>query len=124
MLDKFVSLLGDVADFLKVVWENALKPLIDWIVENVLPVLLPIIDGVVKALMSAAGMIADVIGGILQFLVGIFTGDWQKAWDGIIKIFDGAKDSLERMKPFGDESFDTVEQDFPVEYVQAKPVVW
>lgn len=35
-----------------------------------------------------------------------------------------AKDSLERMKPFGDESFDTVEQDFPVEYVQAKPVVW
>lgn len=35
-----------------------------------------------------------------------------------------AKDSLERMKPFGDESFDTVEQDFPVEYVQAKPTVW
>lgn len=34
-----------------------------------------------------------------------------------------AKDSLERMKPFGDENFDTVEQDFPVEYVQAKPVV-
>ncbi len=31
---------------------------------------------------------------------------------------------LERMKPFGDERFDTVEQDFPVEYVQAKPVVW
>lgn len=35
-----------------------------------------------------------------------------------------AKDSLERMKPFGDESFDTVEQDFAVEYVQAKPTVW
>lgn len=35
-----------------------------------------------------------------------------------------AKDSLERMKPFGDESFDTVEQDFPVEYVQAKPTIW
>ena len=35
-----------------------------------------------------------------------------------------AKDSLERMKPFGDENFDTVEQDFPVEYVQAKPTVW
>lgn len=35
-----------------------------------------------------------------------------------------AKDSLTRMKPFGDENFDTVDQDFPVEYVQAKPVVW
>lgn len=35
-----------------------------------------------------------------------------------------AKDSLTRMKPFGDENFDTVDQDFPVEYVQAKPAVW
>lgn len=35
-----------------------------------------------------------------------------------------AKDSLGRMKPFGDENFDTVEQDFPVEYVQAKPTIW
>lgn len=35
-----------------------------------------------------------------------------------------AKDSLERMKTFVDENFDTVEQDFPVEYVQAKPTVW
>ena len=35
-----------------------------------------------------------------------------------------AKDSLTRMNPFGDENFDTVEQDFPVEYVQAKPTVW
>lgn len=35
-----------------------------------------------------------------------------------------AKDSLERMKPFGDESFDTVDQDFPVEYVQGKPTIF
>lgn len=35
-----------------------------------------------------------------------------------------AKDSLERMKPFGDENFDTVEQDFPVEYVRAKPTIF
>ena len=35
-----------------------------------------------------------------------------------------AKESISRMKPFGDESFDTVEQDFPVNYVKAKPTVW
>lgn len=35
-----------------------------------------------------------------------------------------AKESISRMKPFGDESFDTVEQDFPVEFVQAKATVW
>lgn len=35
-----------------------------------------------------------------------------------------AKESIGHMKPFGDENFDTVEQDFPVEYVQVKPTVW
>lgn len=35
-----------------------------------------------------------------------------------------AKNSLEKMKPFGDESFDTVDQDFPVEYVRAKPTIF
>lgn len=35
-----------------------------------------------------------------------------------------AKDSLGRMKPFDDEDFSTVEADFPVEYVQAKPTIW
>lgn len=95
-LDKFVEMLGDAADFLKAVWENVLKPFIDWLIENVLPVVLPIIDGIVKALGSAFGTIADIaggimdiIGGILEFLTGVFTGDWKKAWDGIVKIFDG-----------------------------------
>ncbi len=95
-LDKFVEMLGDAADFLKAVWENVLKPFIDWLIENVLPVVLPIIDGIVKALGAAFGTIADIaggimdiIGGILEFLTGVFTGDWKKAWDGIVKIFDG-----------------------------------
>jgi len=35
-----------------------------------------------------------------------------------------AKASLKKMEPFGDESFDTVEQDFPVEHIQAGPMVF
>lgn len=84
-LDKFVEMLGDAADFLKAVWENVLKPFIDWLIENVLPVVLPIIDGIVKALGAAFGTIADIaggimdiIGGILEFLTGVFTGDWKR----------------------------------------------
>ncbi len=54
--------------------------------------------------------------------------DRPSAWRTIVrkKILDMilAKDSLTRMKPLGDENFDTVDQDFPVEYVQAKPAVW
>lgn len=101
MLNNFIELLGEVADFLKIIWENILKPLIDWIIENVLPVILPIIDGVVDGIETAAGYISDAISGItdifsgiLEFLTGVFTGDWEKAWDGISDIVDGVKNTI------------------------------
>lgn len=96
MLNKFVALLGKVADFLKVLWENILKPLIDWVIENVLPVMLPIIDGIGKAFMTLFGTISDIVSGIIDifsgiidFLIGVFTGDWDKAWSGIVDTFKG-----------------------------------
>lgn len=97
-LSKFVEMLGDAADFLKAVWENVIKPFIDWLIKNILPVILPIIDGIIKALGSVFGAIVDrangiitIIGGILKFLTGVFTGNWKKAWDGIVQIFDGVR---------------------------------
>ncbi len=96
MLDKFIGLLGKVGDFLLAVWENILKPLIDWIIENVLPVILPIIKGIGDAIGTLFGLISDVVGGIfdifgglIDFVVGVFTGDWEKAWNGIVDVFKG-----------------------------------
>ncbi len=35
-----------------------------------------------------------VFGGIIDFLVGIFTGNWRKAWQGVQNIFKGIFDGL------------------------------
>jgi phage-related protein len=32
----------------------------------------------------------DILTGLLKFLQGTFTGDWDKAWDGIKQLFSGA----------------------------------
>ncbi|MFS8540751.1 MAG: hypothetical protein LOD89_01495 [Tissierellales bacterium] len=32
--------------------------------------------------------------GLLNFITGVFTGNWQKAWEGVKKIFKGVFDSL------------------------------
>ena len=34
--------------------------------------------------------IKDVFQGVIDFVVGIFTGDWARAWDGVAGIFVGA----------------------------------
>ena len=33
--------------------------------------------------------IKQIFGGLTQFLAGVFTGDWKKAWEGVKEIFAG-----------------------------------
>ena len=33
--------------------------------------------------------IKDILRGIIDFIVGVFTGDWTKAWEGVKEIFKG-----------------------------------
>jgi hypothetical protein len=43
---------------------------------------------------DVAGGVIKVLKGIIQFITGIFTGDWEKAWEGIKNIFGGIWDSI------------------------------
>lgn len=40
-------------------------------------------------LADLAAAIVQVFAGIIDFIVGVFTGDWERAWSGIVQIFDG-----------------------------------
>lgn len=43
---------------------------------------------------TAIGLVIDVLHGLIDFVTGVFTGDWGKAWDGIVGIFNGIVDSI------------------------------
>lgn len=95
-VDNVAALVGSIADAITALWNNVLKPVIDWIVANVIPVLTPIIETIWNTILTVFGSITDTIGGIIQtlrglidFVVGIFTGDWNKAWEGIKTFFSG-----------------------------------
>lgn len=47
-------------------------------IQNVLSTVTPVISGIITALQ-----------GVLDFLTGVFTGDWNKAWEGIKTAFTG-----------------------------------
>lgn len=92
-LGEFFSSLGQN---LKKLWNELLKPIIQWIIDNILPVLKPIFDGIIKRVMNLFSMISGVVQGLIQvfqgiitFLTGKFTGDWEHAWEGIKDIFKG-----------------------------------
>lgn len=94
---KIEAFLGKLIDSLKLLWESVLVPLINWIIANLLPVVAEIINvvgtvaiKVMKSLIKIIGDVADTLSGIIDFLVGVFTGDWELAWQGIKEIADGA----------------------------------
>lgn len=100
-IDKFLDLFGKVADMITVLWQNIIQPFIQWIISTILPLLLPVIESigntfldVMADISDAIGGVITVIGGIVDFITGVFSGDWQLAWDGIKGIFKGFGDAI------------------------------
>lgn len=96
--DSVFKLFGELALLISTIYNNVLKPVIDWIIENVLPYLLPILYKLKEHTFNTIGNIVDklngfvtVLTGLIEFLTGIFSGDWEKAWQGIKDIFQGLK---------------------------------
>lgn len=101
LLNNAAEFLGKVADLLKALWENILQPLIAWIIENILPKILPIIQTIWDMLVNFVTYIADavsgiitILGGIIDFLTGVFTGDWELAFQGLQDIVGGFIDTV------------------------------
>ncbi|EOT29503.1 hypothetical protein C805_00087 [Eubacterium sp. 14-2] len=93
-IGKISEFIGKLTNAVKLLWEEALVPFIAWIADNIIPVLTPIFDFIgnialtaIETITKVIGDIADVLSGVIDFVTGVFTGDWQKAWDGIKKIF-------------------------------------
>ena len=72
------------------IWNTCLKPVVNWLgsefiqaFRNVGNYIKPILDN-----------LKTMFGGLVDFIVGIFTGNWQKAWQGVQNIFKGIFDGL------------------------------
>ena len=72
-----------------------------WIYDKLAPVfsylgnlISGVFGSVVAVISDVVGSIFRTLGGIIDFITGIFTGNWKKAWQGVKDIFGGIVDSL------------------------------
>lgn len=101
LLSNFIGLLGDVADLVKTVWENIFQPVVNWIAKNIMPVVAPVLEKMGTAFSNTFEKIGQLFDafitaarGIIQFIDGVFSGNWSKAWEGIKNIFKGVWDAM------------------------------
>lgn len=83
------------------IWNKFISPIVDFLVKTLGPIFLTVFNYIVDSVGTAIAVISDiakgllkVFGGIIDFLVGIFTGNWRKAWQGVRNIFKGIFDGL------------------------------
>ena len=92
---KVVAVVAKIVDCVKAVW-NFLKTFVDWFVKtlgptikNVLAAVKGVFDTVFTAIGDIIGGIIKTFGGLIDFITGVFSGDWNKAWQGICNFFSG-----------------------------------
>ena len=100
-LDGILDLLASVFDLLKVLWDNLLQPFINWIAKNIMPLLAPIIKELGSDFLDLLSTVSNVIRGItkvlqglIDFVTGVLSGDWEKALGGLGEIAEGFQISL------------------------------
>lgn len=80
--DEIQALLQKLDDWLQGVFAR------DW-TEVFGPVLGGILNGFFSNVKAVWDSIKQTFDGIIDFIRGVFTGDWQRAWEGVKEIFGG-----------------------------------
>lgn len=101
MLDKLLGWLSKAGTALQTWWNTILVPFFKWAVDIIAPKIKVVLDTIWTAIQNVFAMISDVVGGIfralgglMDFLTGVFTGNWEKAWSGIKDYFGGIWDAI------------------------------
>ena len=104
LIDKFLEFGGKVADAITKLWTGALQPFIEWFMTNVAPVIALCLQAAIDTFFgfweAVSGVIEGLLtalGGVIDFIVGVFTGDWSLAWEGIKEIFSGIWEALKEL---------------------------
>lgn len=87
------TLIGNAIQTILPVIENIVMVLVN-VVATVAP---PIIEAVSQIFANISNVVTSlqrVFDGLIQFITGVFTGNWSQAWEGVKQIFGNAFDAL------------------------------
>lgn len=90
------AVLPVVQTVFETIW-SIIQPIMTQIlttVQAVLPNVLSIFQTVFTTIGSIIQAATQIVSGLIQFIQGVFTGNWGAAWEGMKNVFQGAWDGL------------------------------
>ena len=83
------------------IYNKFISPIVNFLLDIFGPVWSFVSSLIIDTFGTAFGAVSDILsgvfealGGIIDFITGIFTGNWEKAWDGVVSIFKGIIDGI------------------------------
>lgn len=101
IFEQLWTVFGKVCDCIATIWNNWLSPLVNFISDTLGPVFNTVLRNIQSIFETVFRVIGDVVGGVLKsfgglidFITGVFSGNWEKAWNGIKDFFGGIWDGI------------------------------
>lgn len=86
---QITGILQNVATAVTTVW-NGISPILNALSAGFRKTF----DNISATVATAVGYVIDALSGISSFLAGVFSGNWQAAWNGIVGTLRGAVNSV------------------------------
>ena len=100
-VDNFLDLVGTIVDGALDIYNEFILPVVEWFSKTFGPAISEVfnfvadtVGNIIKEIIDIGGSLIDSLKGIIDFIVGVFTGDWERAWEGIKQFFKGIWDAL------------------------------
>lgn len=96
LLPKIMTVVNKIGEAMSAIF-NFVKPILDALFaafDFVFPIIKSVVVNTISRIEGVISGLMTTIGGIIDFITGVFSGDWEKAWQGIKDIFGGIFDSL------------------------------
>ena len=104
VINKAIDVLGKLGLAFSELWNNCIAPFVAWLIDFMGPKVSFVFETISSAFLIVAtaiteqvGNLLDAFGGFIDFITGVFSGDWYKAWNGIKVIFKAITDSFESL---------------------------
>lgn len=101
VVEQLLIFIAKVADGALQIYNYFIVPIVDVLLNILVPTFKTVVsiigEVLEEMLIIASGIIAGLLkafGGLIDFITGVFTGNWGKAWEGVKTIFKGIFDSL------------------------------
>ena len=93
-LKKIWGGLKKVAESIIAGIQYAWEMFLGWLEDNASPEIYAIFEDIGKAFGDLWQDVKDIFNGVIEFITGVFTGDWEKAWNGFKDIGKGVLNLL------------------------------